>query len=744
MPTALRRPRPDGEPNHSIMSTSRLIRRYGLHGLALLGYVGLTLGLTYPLVLDFGQAIPGDGFDGWQNVWNIWWIKSALLVDGVSPYYTRMVDYPVGVALHFHTLNPFNGLTFLPITLNWGNLVAYNIAILFSFVAGAYGAFLLALYVLRPNGATTGDPVKSRQRRIAAAFVAGAVFAFSPYHMAHLLGHMQLISLEWIPFFALFAIRQATDLEPAMTAGGDPGIHNKRFLRRSMWPALFLVLVVSCDWYYAFYMALFSVLLWFWSGLCRPSRWLASTLSWAATATAFLLATSFLWLPMVRESLTADYMVPPAGSTERLSADLAAFVTPSELHPWWGNWAAGWVNRFTASTSERTVFAGFSVLALAGLALIVQRRRAAFWAVSAVTFAVLALGPVLHIVGKTRFGPVGPIPLPYALLDRLIPFLRISRSVSRFDVVVMLCLAVLASIGVFWLLKRLSHLGAGSVMAICATATVVSIIAIEFLAIPYPLSFPETRPFHYRLAQEAGDFAILDIPMDWDRPANLLYQTVHGKPLISGYTSRTNPQSPAWRTPVLQTFRYLGADINDAAPPAELAATVLNDLDVRYVVVHKTDLPPGDYRQRTLELVDSIFAGWQREVDDDWLLVLSVPAGPAAAPPYLVLGAGWSEREWDGRRAWRTVAEEATLEAYLAQPGSYAIEVQGNGRQLSTHFEVHTENEPLGSYDAAPQGATIRTPTITLPAGVSRIMLRRLSGDGLRVTNVRLIPASAD
>ena len=35
----------------------------------------LTLGITYPLVRQFTAAIPGDSFDGWQNYWNLWWVK---------------------------------------------------------------------------------------------------------------------------------------------------------------------------------------------------------------------------------------------------------------------------------------------------------------------------------------------------------------------------------------------------------------------------------------------------------------------------------------------------------------------------------------------------------------------------------------------------------------------------------------------------------------------------------------------
>ncbi|MBC7225454.1 MAG: hypothetical protein H5T59_14470, partial [Anaerolineae bacterium] len=44
------------------------------HAGVLLAYVLGTVVMTWPLVTVLGQAIPGDGFDGWQNYWNLWWV----------------------------------------------------------------------------------------------------------------------------------------------------------------------------------------------------------------------------------------------------------------------------------------------------------------------------------------------------------------------------------------------------------------------------------------------------------------------------------------------------------------------------------------------------------------------------------------------------------------------------------------------------------------------------------------------
>ncbi len=95
-------------------------RRGWLHSAVLLGYLLLTLMMTWPLILQFTTAIPGDAFDGWQNYWNLWWVKVALIERVQNPYTTDLLYYPTGVTLYFHTLNPFNGLVTLPIQLTAG------------------------------------------------------------------------------------------------------------------------------------------------------------------------------------------------------------------------------------------------------------------------------------------------------------------------------------------------------------------------------------------------------------------------------------------------------------------------------------------------------------------------------------------------------------------------------------------------------------------------------------------------
>ena len=67
------------------------------HLLALAVYLLATVVFTWPLALNLTTAIPGDGFDGWQNYWNQWWIKQVLVDRLANPLYTDAIYHPTGV-----------------------------------------------------------------------------------------------------------------------------------------------------------------------------------------------------------------------------------------------------------------------------------------------------------------------------------------------------------------------------------------------------------------------------------------------------------------------------------------------------------------------------------------------------------------------------------------------------------------------------------------------------------------------
>ena len=693
-------------------------------GLVFLLYLFLTLALTFPLALHLDSAIPGDSFDGWQNYWNFWWLRQSLIESPRDPLITDLLYHPTGVGLYFHTLNPLNGIVTLPLQLAGNLFLAYNGAVLLAFAAGGLGAYLLALATLAPDPAPRAD----KPRRFWPAFIAGLIFTFAPYHLAHLLGHMQLIALQWIPFYALYLLRGLQRGRRGALAWSD-----------LLKPGLFLILVGLCDWYYVLFCLFFTA-------LALPAAWFALATDarptrpalvthlrlLAVPLTAGLLCALFLvplWLPMVREAATASFMAPQRTEALRLSADLLGFFVPQGFHPLWGPAVRAWADRtFTSSFSEYTIFAGFAPLVLAAVGVWLYGRRTRFWLLVALVFAVLALGPELHIAGRSDLLPGGrSLPLPHAWLYDHVPFMRIARSVSRFDVMVMLALGLLAGRGAAALLARFP---AGRRWLGPALA---ALILFEFWPAPYPVSPPDTPTWYQTLAQTPGRGAVLNLPMNWDRPGYLLYQTVHGRPLTVGYISRDDPRTLTTRAPVLQGLRALGPDVLDV-DLTQVGPSVLSWLDVDFVVLDFFKMPGERERTPTAAMAEAIFAHDAPVFEDERLRVYQVTR-PQEPEPFLVLGEGWGERMSEGDQVWREVASAATL--HLIQGASVAaLHISVSGPEGAILRVSGPDGNLLGQ---ALLASTWQTMTISLAlTGDAVVTLQHAAAGGVRVQRLAL------
>lgn len=650
----------------------------------------MTVLMTYPLVLHLGAAIPGDGFDGWQNYWNLWWVKSAVLDLHQSPYFTTYLYHPIGYSLQFHTLNVFNALLTLPVQLGLGVTISYNFVVLFSFSIGGYGTYLLALHVLGARESVSDHLI---------AFLAGVIFTFSPFHFAHLLGHMQVISLEWLPFYALVLVKALES-------------QRLRLSLRVLLPTVFLVLAGLCDWYFILYLLIFTAI--FLGYRMVSQRQVAEPL--LITGLIVLLSAvllSPLLVPIVVEALRSpSCLLSPFRTTARLSADLLAFVVPNEFHPLWGRAATRLSQAFTSSTSERMVFAGYIPLALAGYALWRRRRATRFWLIGGLVFFVLSLGPYLHVGGRQL-----PVPLPYLALYRLPLCIDIARSVSRFDVMVMLSVAIVAALGLQRLLVSFPE-SRRRVLAVAA----IALVCFEFLPVPYPLSEVWVPSFYQALARDNERYAILELPMNRDRPAHLLYQTVHRKPIISGYVTRPNPLSLVEKVPMLQQFRFLGPDII-AQEPHKIAPEVFQYLGIRYVILHQYMLPPGRERETVFRLVDEVFADQVPYYQDGQITVYRTgDAEPESL--FLVLGPEWGKRrDWHGEPG-RRPGSEATCTVIAPSAGKTRLAFTAFSTQGTRSLQLSINDASVGRYQIVRQATQFVAGDLWLQEGANVLRLR--------------------
>jgi hypothetical protein len=488
---------------------------------------------------------------------------------------------------------------------------------------------------------------------------------------------------------------------------------------------LFLALVALCDWYYVLYCLLLTAVFFAWelwrswrtgdAGLSRAAR---LVFVFGGIWTVFAIVLSPLLAPMIREASQFSFMVPDPGQSRILSADLLAYVTPQEFHPLWGDWARERASVFTSTVSEHQVFAGYTVLALAAVALAfaANGRDSARgpWTWVLAGFFILSLGPVLHVGGQSQLLPGGgEIPLPYAWLARLIPFMEITRSVSRLSAIVMLAAAVLAAIALQWVMTRFRH---GRVLAVAA----LGLVLFEFLPAPYPMSPPDTPPWYAELAGSPDQKAVLNLPMNWDRPGYLLYQTVHGKPLTTAYISRDDPRTLTERAPVLQHFRHLGPDII-AFDLASQGLQVLNDLGVGWVVLDRYKMPGGDERSYTEVAAAEIFHDTPPTYEDDRITAYTVPPAELVGP-YLMLGEGWGPLDTTAQARSFSGSAEVIIRTPNAGPASLHISLAG------------------GALDASVESGMYVIP-LTLQAGDNTVTLRAESpGQPVIVTELALTP----
>lgn len=683
-----------------------------VHTGVVLAYGLLTVVMTWPLARQAAVAIPGDSFDGWQNYWNLWWIKIALIDRVQWPYQTDLLYYPTGVSLYFHTLNPFNGLASLPVQLTAGLIPAYNFVVLISWTLAGYGLYLLVCWSLRPGAAPAGLSPLARQ---AGAFVAGAIYTFAPFHMAHLLGHMQVMSLQWLPFYVLALLRAVERNRAGRPWWASAGL-----------AGFFLALAGLCDWYFVLYLLLFTglVVIWSWvSSLWRrrvSPRDLGVAL-WPALVAGgvFALLLSPILAPMVQEARRYSFMVRPSADLYIFSASLMDFLVPNRLHTLLRPESYTWIGNQLAPPSERTISIGYVALGLAALGLWVGPRRALFWGIAALFFLLLALGPAPHL-GNITWDDIPKTSetaaqvsgwSPYALLNRLVPFMRISRSVSRFALPVQLGVAVLAGMGLAAWLNQARPQRRAALGALC-----LALALAESWVAPYPLSPPDTPAYYSELAATPGPGAVLNLPMNYDRPGYLLYQTVHKRPLAVAYISRDDPRTLTARAPALQHFRHLGPDILEL-DPAQVGMTVLADLGISHVVLDRYKMPGGLEREYTTALAAAIFAGQTPVYEDERLTVYTVTP-PAAPQPYLVLG----PEHWgplvtgdNGKRSRRLGAGPATLTLHHV-PAEAALRITYRTAPGAT-LELRSADGQavLAALPPSPEPATV-----TLPLGELR------------------------
>ncbi len=584
-------------------------------------YLLITLLLLRNLVPLIADHLPGHT-DGWQNVWNTWWMRYALLDLHTNPFYSDYVYYPLGSSLLFHTYAPLNGFLALPFTVMLGPLITTNLLIIGSFVFTALAAYALG----RGLGLSPF-----------AAWLVGLIYSFcNPTRWQYFGGgQADHLATQWMPLYILCLIK-ATN--PPTVATDAPLTQNlKSTIQNQKWligAAVFLACCGLTDWQHFVYMGVFTACYAVYL-LLREGNWPARLFAIRNLALAVggaLLILAPLLYASIGEALTASYMVRPLEQTVAHSLDLTSYVTPNGVNPIWGGWATA--QNFLGNDYGNILGisnAGYLPLLLAIVGLLCYRRRVWQWAAFALIFALLSFGPYLYINDVETFGPHSlPIPMPYSLLLKL-PFINISRDPSRFSLTAFLCLAVLAGFGWQAISQRLALWSRLLLARYALAATLALVIIFEFSAVPYDLSSQPISPFFTQLGQDKASYALLEVPVA-DKFYAEYHQAlsfVHHKKIMGGQTARKPCYCFPSQTPVVRWFWDLrlpaSNDILTPPPdPASYAPAVLRYFDLRYIVLWKWTLSPADY-VTAKSIVAAVLPAATPVADDAAITAYAVP-----------------------------------------------------------------------------------------------------------------------
>jgi hypothetical protein len=513
------------------------------------------------LIVHFTTAMPGivklqanndlqpSEFDIF--FWNLWWVRHAVFDLHVSPLYTNFVVYPFVSPLAGHTLALLWGILSAPFQTIFGLIPTFNAITVLSFVLA---------------GTTMYAFVRKHVQRPSVALLAGLIFAFTPAMIQRAsVGHLDKISIFWLPLCLLLwdKVIETRRWTWAVITGLCLYLSLLTDFQQTMWALLLLGPYV-----------IFTLL------RVNSKDEGSSTFKRAALlvtplALAFIIPALFAPLPQLLEANKLNY--PPA----RLE-DTAYFAFQVQ-------------NLFTPNANgDFTIGLLLPILGLMSIPFIRRDGERWFWLIVAAVCFILALGPFVE-VGGTR------IDLPYALVHRLLG--NQYRTPMRFMTPAVLALAMVICLtldrSVFrwkWLIDR-----------VWAQRVVVAVLMLLFvwdygLWQPFPITTMPDYQAYRAIAQEPGDFAVLELPLGVrtgfavvGRGETLQYYApFHQHPTPTGYLSRLPNEvlDYFYSDPLLGALTLSHGLPSQAEVDAQLGQ-LIKDWNIGYVVLHTELLEKG-------------------------------------------------------------------------------------------------------------------------------------------------------
>jgi hypothetical protein len=595
--------------------------------------------MTFPQVFHLGRELKDRG-DPLLNSWILSWNIHKIAHLDFGHFFDTNIFYPNQRTLAYSEYLLPQSLAVLPIWIIFKNpVLAHNLALLLGFLTSGLGMFALARYLVRNDYA---------------AVVAGIIFAYSPFMFAHM-AHVQVATAGGLPLALLF-------LHKFFETGRRKDI---------LLFTLFYVLQFLANGYYGIYLSLIAGLLMvFWTIQKKRYR---ERRFWTNIA-LFVLIAAVCLAPFLAQYLQARGDMGFARAMGP-STPLKSYLATAPINRLYGKVTAPFFR------GEGELFPGLIAVILggAGIALGFRRKWKARGPGDEPRGALPVYAAMLLFAVLVTLGPPGP----YVLLYKYVPGFDGLRVVSRFHIITMLALSVLAAIGA----KRLFSTETNRLKSI-AKALIVLLLLVEYASFPIPLQPVDVGrdiPAVYEwLALQPDDLVLIELPLPKEERyvgitecIRLYHSTYHWKKMVNGFSG--------YFPPIYYELCRRWKDL-----PIRENLKDLRTLGVNTILVHTWEYGGGE--------VERIMAEWKAVGDEvdavaifDKDLVLKLLPG-AASPSGTAQGI---QSRPMSRKGWSVDASINKNSAALAIDGSLDTRWESGPQKNGISFTLDLGEQKL-------------------------------------------------
>ncbi|MDD4894949.1 MAG: hypothetical protein PHW54_06540, partial [Candidatus Omnitrophica bacterium] len=353
-----------------------------------------------------------------------------------------------------------------------------------------------------------------------------------------------------------------------------------------------LYLVFSFDYYYAYFMVVAMILIFFYWQIhrffktSRPNRiaGLKDIFKDSLYTSLIMLFCFLIILPIIMRILNSHVTTSNAAwnMSRRAFEDLfsqsakpLSYFLPSLQQPVLGGITGFFIGSelYGKSLTEHVLFLGWIPIILAIVAVRRWRVNKTYSRENFYIGLFTYLTFVFWIFSQPPWWQIGPLKI-YMPSFFMYKFLPMFRAYCRFGILVMLGVSILAGFGIKFILSSFKN----RFLAFIVYILFCVLILFEFWSYPpFKIIYVNRVPPVYSwLKAQPGLFVIAEYPLDIEAPNEVykFYQTKHDKKMING----AFPGTPA--------NKFL-CNIADLSNPNTVG--MLNNLGVKYVLVHSQD-----------------------------------------------------------------------------------------------------------------------------------------------------------